>query len=133
VASTADYQPMTLADLARHIAEALASEARVRRLVLEFLTESKGAAPTQRQSLLDAVPEPTGDARWDAFLGALAEHLAFHDALDCPEWARRKDRFLDRAWFLSNTPTGRAEAIVSAPASFMRRGVFIERRDLERV
>jgi len=124
---------MTLADLAGHIAAASRAEPRVRRLVLEFLTEYQGVEASQRQALLDPVPAPTGDVHWDAFLGALAEHLAFHHMLACPEWARCADRFLDHGWFLSNTPSGRAEAIVSAPASFMRRGVFIERRDLERV
>jgi len=126
------YRPMTMAGLASHITGALADEATVRRLVLEFLTEYADAAWDTRQALLDAEPAPTSDGRWDAFLAALAEHLAFHDDLACPPWARAPERFLDRWWFLSNTPTGRAEAIVSAPASFMRRGVFIERRDLER-
>ena len=126
------YRPMTVAELATHIAGNLAEEAKVRRLVLEFLTEYAGSAPQTRQSLLDTEPASTSDRRWDAFLGALAEHLAFHDDLACPLWARAPERFLDRWWFLSNTPTGRAEAIVTAPASFMRRGVFIERRDLER-
>ncbi len=101
--------------------------------MLEFLTAYGGAEPAQRQGLIDEPPAPTGDRRWDAFLGALAEHLAFHDDLLCPTWAGAPERFLDRWWFLSNTPSGRAEAIVTAPASFVRRGVFIERRDLERV
>jgi len=127
------YQPMSLAGLADHIAGSLADEQRVRRLVLEFLTEYAGAEMAARQALLDPTPPPTGDPRWDAFLGALAEHLAFHDELACPPWAQMPDRFLDRWWFLSNTPNGRAEAIVTAPASFLRRGVFIERRDLSRV
>lgn len=126
------YKPMTLAELGRHVTGAIDDESRVHRLVLEFLTEYEGARAGDRQGLLDAMPAPTGDPRWDAFLAALAEHLAFHDMLRCPAWAGSQDRFLDRSWFLSNTPSGRAEAIVSAPASFMRRGVFIERRDLER-
>ena len=126
------YRPMTVADLASHITGALEEEARVRRLVLEFLTEFADAARDTRQALLEPEPAPTGDRRWDAFLAALAEHLAFHDDLAFPAWTRSPERFLDRWWFLSNTPTGRAEAIVTTPASFMRRGVFIERRDLER-
>jgi len=126
------YRPMAVAELATHIAGALDEDATVRRLVLEFLTEYADTALESRQSLLDAKPASTSDRRWDAFLGALAEHLAFHDGLTCPPWATAPERFLDRWWFLSNTPTGRAEAMVAAPASFMRRGVFIERRDLER-
>jgi len=127
-----NYRPMTVADLASHIAGTVAEEAKIRRLVLEFITEYADAAVNTRQALLDAEPASTGDRRWDAFLAALTEHVAFHDDLACPPWATAPERFLDRWWFLSNTPTGRAEAIVAAPASFMRRGVFIERRDLER-
>lgn len=127
------FQPMTLAQLADHIAASLDRESYVRRLVLEFLTEYKDTPVGQRQALLDRVPAPTRDQRWDAFVAALAEHLAFHDGLRCPAWALADDRFLDRFWFVTNTPAARAEAIVTAPASFMRRGVFIERRDLERV
>jgi len=124
---------MTIADLAGHITASLDDERRIRRLVLEFLTEYGDAARQARRRLLDNPAPPTGDSRWDAFLAALAEHLAFHDGLRCPDWALAPDRFLDRWWFLSNTSAGRAEAIVTAPASFLRRGVFIERRDLERV
>lgn len=130
--ATTSYRPMTLADLASYIARTLPEEPKVRRLVLEFITEYSDAALDSRQALLDGRPAPTGDRRWDAFLAALAEHLAFHDNLSCPGWAAAPERFLDRWWFLSNTPTGRAEAIVTAPASFVRRGVFLERRDLER-
>lgn len=123
---------MTMADLPSHITASLTDDPRIRRLVLEFITEYADAEPAIHQVLLDPEPAPTGDRRWDAFLTTLAVHLAFHDGLSCPAWAGASERFLDRWWFLSNTPFGRAEALVTAPASFMRRGVFIERRDLER-
>lgn len=126
------YRPMTMADLGYHIAASLSDEPKVRRLVLEFLTEYEDAGLISHQGLLDPEPAPTGDRRWDAFLAALAEHLAFHDGLSCPAWVGAPERFLDRWWFLSNTPSARAEAMVTAPASFLRRGVFIERRDLDR-
>lgn len=75
-------------------------------------------------------------------LADLASHVAASLELDDEPTVRRLVlEFLtgyagaapgDRWWFLSDTPSGRAEAVVTAPASFRRRGVFIERRDLER-
>ncbi|MGQ0744104.1 MAG: hypothetical protein ACT4OS_07190 [Acidimicrobiales bacterium] len=123
---------MTLADLAGQITAAVTQESLVHRLVLEFLTEYGQAPMHARQGLLDPPPAPTGDQRWDAFVAALGEHLAFHGSLRYPTWTQDPQRFLDKWWFVSDTPSGRAEALVSSPASFLRRGVFIERRDLER-
>jgi hypothetical protein len=78
-------------------------------------------------------PEPTGDPRHDAYLGALAEHLAAVHDLDRPPWSVESDRFLRRFWFLSDTPGFRAVSIAQAPAAFRRRGVFIPERSLHRV
>jgi hypothetical protein len=78
-------------------------------------------------------PEPTGDVRYDAYLGALAEHLAVAHGLDRPGWSLEPDRFLDRFWFVSEVPGFRALAIAQAPAAFRRRGVFVPERSLHRV
>jgi hypothetical protein len=71
---------MTVAELAIHIREAASPQLRWR-LVREFLEEFKHEAGQSRQALLTEPPPPTADVRWDALLGAIAEHLAFHDAL----------------------------------------------------
>ncbi len=76
---------------------------------------------------------PTGDRRHDAYLGALAEHLATVHGLDRPRWSVGAERFLDRFWFVSDVPGFRAAAIAQAPAAFRRRGVFIPERSLHRV
>lgn len=125
------HQPMTLADLAAALRTA-DSELDRRLLTLEFLQEFSGAPAEVRASLLGNRPSSAGDARWDALIGALAEHLAFHHGLAYPPWAEELDRFLDQWWFPVNRPAARAAAIVHAPAAFARRGVFVERRDLER-
>jgi hypothetical protein len=78
-------------------------------------------------------PEPTGDPRYDAYLGALAEHLAAVHGLDRPPWSVEPDRFLRRFWFLSDVPGLRAVSISQAPAAFRRRGVFVPERSLHRV
>jgi hypothetical protein len=124
------YGPMTLDDLAELVSDA--DEQRRWLYLAEFLTEYSDEPPAAREGLIAERPRPTGSPQWDALLGALAEHLAFHDELHTPAWVSEPDRFLDVFWFPTNTPAARAEAMVHAPASFLRRGVFVERRSLER-
>ena len=101
-------------------------------LLAEFLTEFGFEDRATRQRLLSQRPRATGSPQWDALLGALAEHLAFHDGADIPAWVEEPERFLDTLWFPTNTALARADAVVHAPASFLRRGVMIERRSLDR-
>lgn len=101
-------------------------------LLAEFLTEFGFEDPTHRQRLLSRRPRATGSRNWDALLAALAEHLAFHDDAEIPPWVEDPERFLDTFWFPTNTPMARADALVYAPASFLRRGVMVERRSLVR-
>ena len=82
---------------------------------------------------ISARPMPTGDARADAYLGALAEHLASIQGIERPAWAIDPERFLDRFWFVPETRGFRALAIVESPAAFRRRGVFIAEGALQRV
>lgn len=87
---------------------------------------------TQRARALAVRPRPTGDARHDAFLGALAEHLAATAGVERPAWACGPERFLDHFWFVSDVKGFRATAVAEAPTAFRRRGVFVSRRALER-
>jgi hypothetical protein len=87
----------------------------------------------QRKRVFREEPPPTGDARHDAYLGALAEHFSVRWGLERPEWALRPARFLDRFWFKSDVPGFRALAIAQSPAAFRRRGIFIARSTLDRV
>ena len=84
-----------------------------------------------RQEVIDSEP-PRFDAVGDAYLAALAEHLAFHDGLARPRWCVAPDRFLDRMWFASTAKDLRASAIQQSPASFRRRGLFIGATTLAR-
>jgi hypothetical protein len=86
-----------------------------------------------RRAAIDRCPAPTGDARADAFLGALAEHLAATAGLERPGWSVEHGRFLECFWFPSPVPGFRALAIAESPAAFRRRGIFIARGALERV
>src|SRR3954451_17718495 len=111
------YEPMTLARLGALIGPA---EDQLRwRYVAEFLEEFSWEPSVERLHLLDPAPQSTGDERWDAFLAALAEHLAARDGHGAPDWV--DFRPLRRFWFPFNTAAARADAIVHAPAAFRSR------------
>lgn len=86
-----------------------------------------------RQRAIDERPELTGSSPADAYLGALAEHLAATRGLARPAWATEPERFLERFWFQSSVPGFRALAIVQSPAAFRRRGLFVSEGALRRV
>lgn len=105
-----------------------------RHAVREFLDEfALRSDDVSRQAAIEERPPATGDIRHDAYLGALAEHLAAVHGLARPDWATEPERFLDRFWFVSDVPGFRALAIAQAPAAFRRRGVFVPERSLHRV
>lgn len=100
----------------------------------EFLDEFtlRGDEHSRSEAIAER-PLATGDPRHDAYLGALAEHLAAVHGLERPAWSVEPDRFLSCFWFVSEVPGFRALAIAQAPAAFRRRGVFVPERSLHRV
>jgi hypothetical protein len=121
------YRPMTLVDLAGHLAAADDDRHRWR-LVAEFLEEHRHEPAAVRMALLADEPPGTGDQRWDVFLAALAEHLAARDGRRAAAWAA--DRRLPVFWFPFNSPAARVDALVHAPASFRSRGIFVAPEEL---
>lgn len=91
------------------------------------------ANPDSRQEMICARPERTGDRRFDAYISALAEHLSYHYNLKVPQWVEEKERFLDTWWFPTEFRSLHAMAIVESPASFRRRGIFVDHTELQRV
>lgn len=117
-----------LADLATEI-RPCGDESRRLRLVFEFLRAATEDGPAVRL-LVAAEPEPTGDARFDALLAAIAEDLCVRSGLAPPAWVHDHTRFLDGLWWISDLPSARARALVHTPASYRRRGVMLDRHDL---
>lgn len=100
----------------------------------EFLGEFPFRADDQaRSAAISERPEPTGDPRYDAYLGALAEHIAAIYDIERPAWSVEPDRFLETWWFVSEVPGFRAISIAQAPAAFVKHGVFLPERSLHRV
>jgi hypothetical protein len=122
------YRPMTLAELADRLGRV--ADVKVRwKLVWEFLEEYRWEPAEVQLSLLEPEPPSAGDERWDALLGALAEHLLAQHDLAPPGWA--DSRVLDRPWFPAELAVQRAEALVWAPAAFRKHGVYLSARDLD--
>lgn len=104
------------------------------RAIREFLDEfSLRGDERTRQAAIEEAPPTTGSDRHDAYLGALAEHLAAVHGLSRPSWSHAPERFLDTFWFVSDVPGFRAISLAQAPAAFRRRGVFLPERSLHRV
>jgi hypothetical protein len=121
----------SLADLAQDLRVHDVSDAY--RAVIGWLDELSGAGQSVVLAAIADAPALTGDERLDALLAAAAEHAAFHADADVPDWLSTGDRFLRTAWFPIDLPSLRVRGLVSSPASFARRGIFIDRSDLERV
>jgi hypothetical protein len=119
---------LTLVDAAEAIG-ATSSEARRLRVFFEF---SRGAddAGAAALPLITAEPPTTGQPRYDALLAAIAEHIAARHGLPGPLWSITIDRFLEIPWWMSDLPSARAHALLWAPASFRRRGIYLDRHDL---
>jgi len=116
------------------VAQRAAAGEDFRHAVREFLDEfALHGDDDSRAEAIAEEPMATGDPRHDAYLGALAEHLAAIHHLSRPAWSVEPGRFLSRFWFVSDTPGFRAVSIAQAPAAFRRRGVFIPERSLHRV
>jgi hypothetical protein len=104
-----------------------------RAAVADFLDDvrlARGPEDTARR--IEAEPGRV-DARTDALLAAVAEHVAVQAGISVPEWTRRPGRFLDHFWWPAATVTLRARALVESPAAFRRRGIFIGATTLHRV
>lgn len=92
----------------------------------EFLDEFY-CAPTReaRAAMLSQEPPLCGNERTDAYLAAVAEHLALRNRLPVPEWAGKPARFLRRPFFPSGLESLKATMLVESPVAFRRRLIFV--------
>lgn len=121
-------RPMTLA----HTADRIASGLALREAVADFVDDLRWARDDEDAA--DRISERPCDldARTDAYLGALAEHVAAQRGLGVPAWSVEPDRFLPRIWW-PRYPGLWARAIVESPAAFRRRGILLGAGMLTRV
>lgn len=131
------YAPESIGDLAKHLKglnikdqTAMASQAPA--LILQFIDDFRTRRRNSQRELIRDKPEHTGSPLIDAYLAALAEHLATEVGLAVPAWVEDPDRFLTKWWIESDVPSARPTALAQSPAAFRRRGIFISERALER-
>jgi hypothetical protein len=96
------------------------------------LLAKQPAAAVRVASSLRTEPPPTGDAVQDAYLAAVAAHLAHRHRLRVPAWADKKSRRLEQPWFALPDAWARATLLRDSPAAFRERNLFTTEDALHR-
>ncbi|MHB1543598.1 MAG: hypothetical protein ACYCS1_02275 [Gammaproteobacteria bacterium] len=81
--------------------------------------------PSEQIAMLSGEPPLSLDARTDAYLAAVAEHLAFRNHLTPPKWTGHQARFLKRPFFPCGLESLKATLLVESPTAFRRRMIFV--------
>jgi hypothetical protein len=111
-------------------ARVLAGEQTFDPALLEFLDEFY-SHPDRRQAALRQEPALIEDIK-DAYLAAVAEHLAATYGLETPDRVATHGRPLKRAFFAGGLESLKAILTVESPAAFRRRLLFVGKDALDR-
>ncbi len=125
-------RPPTLFSVAERVRSGIKASVAVPEFVDEFLA---AGSRELRLAMIAEDPPPTGSARIDALLGAVAEYLAKqHRLARVPSWVGNVERILDEPWFTTavDTPGMREYLAVSSPAEFRHHNIFTEEVPLRR-
>lgn len=90
------------------------------------------AASVRVAAALRKEPPRTGDAVQDAYLAAVAAHLAHRWRLRVPAWADQDCRRLEHPWFALPDAWARAMLLRDSPAAFRERNLFTTEDALHR-
>lgn len=121
-------RPQSLAQVAVRAAQgAQLFDAAVR----EFLDSWQSIPKSAKVRAIAEVPCYAGRVQ-DAYLGALAEHLAILDRLPAPAWCEEPRRFLNDPFFSGGLESLKAILLVESPPAFRRRLIFISADALSR-
>jgi hypothetical protein len=127
--------PKTLSEVAsRYLADGKGRDLAFAVLLDEFLdafyTEEDIVT---RQAMIDEGPAKIGNERHDAYLGAVAEHLARRWGLAIPAWSDEEWREVSEPWFVGMMGKGLSGLLlVESPIAFRRRRIFTEAEPLRR-
>ena len=123
--------PRTLADYALSLRDVRDDVWRLRIVLHEFGLWWQSEDAARRFDLVRDEPVAL-DERWDAFMGAYAEHLCWHERIPAPLWVYEDRRYLDYYWWPGDPWDFMKDAARAyAPACFEAHGVLIEDRELE--
>jgi hypothetical protein len=87
--------------------------------------------PSTRTSAIAGAPTQI-DAIHDAYLAAVAEHLARKCELAIPSWVEHPQRFLDKPFFAGGLESLKAILLAESPLAFRRRQIFVSANALSR-
>ncbi len=121
-------RPRSIAEIA---ARAIAAPGTFDAAVREFLDAWQCMPASERRSALETEPAHIGQVQ-DAYLAALAEHLALSDRTLAPSWTDAPHRFLTEPHFAGGLETLKALLLVESPLAFRRRLIFISADALSR-
>jgi hypothetical protein len=121
-------RPRTIAEISER---AKAGHGAFDRAVREFLDSWQLMSADERSGALGCEPAPVGRVH-DAYLAALAEHLALSDRMAVPEWTEGAARFLSEPFFAGGLESLKAILLVESPLAFRRRLIFISADALSR-
>ncbi len=126
--TTGSLRPQSIAEIARCANENVKGfDAAVR----EFLDSWQSMSPAARFDAL--MEEPRGVGRvHDAYLAALAEHLALSERRLAPSWSEAPIRFLNEPFFAGGLESLKATLLAESPLAFRRRLIFISADGLSR-
>lgn len=124
---TPSLRPATLAEVARRAQAGSPFDA----CLSEYLDEFYSADPPGRRAAIADEPPPVAEVH-DAYLAAVAEHLALRFGLTVPVWVQDGDRFLARPFFAGGLEGMKALLLVESPLAFRRRQIFVSRDALSR-
>jgi hypothetical protein len=100
-------------------------------LVREFLDTFYGSNSDMMVRAIRGTPARI-DPVHDAYLGAVAEHLALRFGLPVPQWVEEPHRFLAKPFFAGGLETLKAILLVESPLAFRRRQIFVSANALSR-
>ena len=120
-------RPRTLHEVA---ARAAANEQAFDPALREFL-DTFYANPDARQGAIAQEPQPLDDLR-DAWLAAVAEHLARSFGLTVPAWSDTHGNKLRRPYLAGGLESLKAMLFVESPTAFRHRMLFVSKNALSR-
>jgi hypothetical protein len=100
-------------------------------LLREFLDEFYSGNSDMRTRAVACAPARI-DPVHDAYLAAVAEHLALRFGLPVPQWVEEPHRFLARPFFAGGLENLKAILLVESPLAFRRRQIFVSANALSR-
>ncbi len=100
-------------------------------LLREFLDEFYGGNSHARARAIAGAPTRI-DSIHDAYLAAVAEHLARRFGLPLPQWVEEPYRFLTKPFFAGGMENLKAILLVESPLAFRRRQIFVSANALSR-